>query len=314
MAENADQMSELKHALADQTEQIKALTAKLAALQGTVPTTAPEEIDLPCSSFTQWDEWLRANPQVSDKAFIRSIVDKALSQGVEDNFLGFAQPDRISVADDNFRETFLAHGMNPRLRAILHMLSEMRICGDSWTPRIYGTEALTPFALLLRGRFARYVGSEYAPSAADQGRIYPIPHQDITNLTFPDGGFDVVISNEVLEHVPFLERGLSEIARVLAPGGTLLATFPFAYFSETTLVRAALREDGSVDHLFEPEYHGNPMDPQGGSLVFQIPGWDILPMALNQGFRSATMHFVSSMSRGITGAEIAGVFILKAEK
>jgi SAM-dependent methyltransferase len=204
--------------------------------------------------------------------------------------------------------------MNARLRAVLHMLTEMKVCQDHWTPRIYGSEALTPFALLLRGRFARYIGSEYAPSEEDRARIYPVPHQDITNLTFPDGGFDLVVSNEVLEHVPSLERAFSEIARVLAPGGVLLATFPFAYFAEDTQVRAVLREDGTVSHLCEPEYHGNPMDPEGGSLVFQVPGWDVLPLALRQGFRSAAIHFVSSKACGITSAEVAGIFVLIAMK
>jgi hypothetical protein len=315
MAEAADRTMELQRTLVSRDERIEALTAQLAALRGTTPVTStPQEVDQAFTSFAQWNEWFKANPWASDKAYIASIVDRALLHGVEDGYLGFAQPDQISVTDENYRETFFAHGMNARLRAVLHMLTEMKVCQDHWTPRIYGSEALTPFALLLRGRFARYIGSEYAPSEEDRARIYPVPHQDITNLTFPDGGFDLVVSNEVLEHVPSLERAFSEIARVLAPGGVLLATFPFAYFAEDTQVRAVLREDGTVSHLCEPEYHGNPMDPEGGSLVFQVPGWDVLPLALRQGFRSAAMHFVSSKARGITGAELAGIFILKAVK
>lgn len=45
-------------------------------------------------------------------------------------------------------------------------------------------------------------------------------------LPFPDNHFDVVVSNQVFEHVPHLDRAFAEIARVLKPGGKLLALFP----------------------------------------------------------------------------------------
>jgi ubiquinone/menaquinone biosynthesis C-methylase UbiE len=45
-------------------------------------------------------------------------------------------------------------------------------------------------------------------------------------LDFPDGYFDVVVSNQVLEHVPDLEAVLDEIDRVLKPGGASLHLFP----------------------------------------------------------------------------------------
>jgi SAM-dependent methyltransferase len=47
-------------------------------------------------------------------------------------------------------------------------------------------------------------------------------------LPYEDGSFDVVISNQVFEHVPAaaLRDVLSDIARVLRAGGSLLASFP----------------------------------------------------------------------------------------
>jgi ubiquinone/menaquinone biosynthesis C-methylase UbiE len=42
-------------------------------------------------------------------------------------------------------------------------------------------------------------------------------------LPFEDGEFDVVIAAWMLFHVPDLARGLGEIARVLRPGGELIA-------------------------------------------------------------------------------------------
>ena len=47
---------------------------------------------------------------------------------------------------------------------------------------------------------------------------------DVQALPFPDDSFDAVLAAWMLYHVPDLDRGLSEIARVLRPGGRLVAT------------------------------------------------------------------------------------------
>jgi SAM-dependent methyltransferase len=47
---------------------------------------------------------------------------------------------------------------------------------------------------------------------------------DVQDLPFADDTFDLVVAAWVLFHAPDLDRGLAEIARVLAPGGRLLAT------------------------------------------------------------------------------------------
>jgi SAM-dependent methyltransferase len=46
---------------------------------------------------------------------------------------------------------------------------------------------------------------------------------DVQDLPFADGGFDVVVAAWMLYHVPDLERGIGELARVLRPGGRLVA-------------------------------------------------------------------------------------------
>jgi SAM-dependent methyltransferase len=46
---------------------------------------------------------------------------------------------------------------------------------------------------------------------------------DVQDLPFADVSFDMVVAAWMLYHVPDLRRGLAEIARVLVPGGTLVA-------------------------------------------------------------------------------------------
>jgi ubiquinone/menaquinone biosynthesis C-methylase UbiE len=47
----------------------------------------------------------------------------------------------------------------------------------------------------------------------------------VTDLPFPDASFDVVYSVKVLAHVPDIRKALSEMVRVTAPGGHIIAEF-----------------------------------------------------------------------------------------
>lgn len=118
----------------------------------------------------------------------------------------------------------------------------------------------------------------------------------------------------MLEHVPDLDSALADSARILVPGGKFIAIFPFAYASEEHVVRARLGEDG-IEFLAPPEYHGNPMNTEAGSLVFQLPGWGILDDARRVGFADACIVFWSSMERGFTaGPDLTGILLMVATR
>jgi SAM-dependent methyltransferase len=92
--------------------------------------------------------------------------------------------------------------------------------------------------------------------------------EDITSLTFKDNSFDLIVSSDVLEHVPDLERAFKETARVLRPGGAHLFTVPPR---SKTRVRAEVIA-GEIHHMLPPEYHLDPLCPKG-ILAF----WDVGP-------------------------------------
>lgn len=52
---------------------------------------------------------------------------------------------------------------------------------------------------------------------------------DVCDMPFPDNSFDAVFLIEVLEHVHNPPKALSEIYRVLKPGGTLIFSVPFVF-------------------------------------------------------------------------------------
>lgn len=66
--------------------------------------------------------------------------------------------------------------------------------------------------------------SEAAVEAA-RARGLEVLQADIEKLPFEDAAFDVVMCNWVLYHLPDLDLGLSELARVLRPGGRLVGVY-----------------------------------------------------------------------------------------
>ncbi|VAX23696.1 hypothetical protein MNBD_NITROSPINAE02-1758 [hydrothermal vent metagenome] len=58
---------------------------------------------------------------------------------------------------------------------------------------------------------------------------------DTTNLPVKDSSYDTVISNSVFEHIPNLDGALSEISRILKPGGRFIITIPSHHLSDMFL-------------------------------------------------------------------------------
>ena len=56
---------------------------------------------------------------------------------------------------------------------------------------------------------------------------------DVQDLESPDGAFDLVVTVDVLEHVDSPGKMMDELARVLAPGGLAVVTFPQTRFPLT---------------------------------------------------------------------------------
>ena len=110
--------------------------------------------------------------------------------------------------------------------------------------RRVGVEMLEEHAAVARGR-----GFEMFSADLDDG------------LPFADGEFDVVHANQVVEHVHRTDRFLSEIRRVLAPGGMVcISTNNLA--SWHNLFSLALGYQPMPMHVSDEVIIGNPLNPQ----------------------------------------------------
>ena len=104
----------------------------------------------------------------------------------------------------------------------------------------------------LAGKLARAPQVDYLSGDLDARRA--MLRMDITNISFPDSSFDVVLCSHVLEHVPDDLLALRQLHRVLKPGGWAVVMVPITVkktFEDDSIVEPVEREKlfGQADHV-----------------------------------------------------------------
>ena len=154
----------------------------------------------------------------------------------------------------------------PRHRALITAIREE--VGDLSGLRVFEPATHGPATAFIRDRAAEYVGSHYYPDV-ERGVMHNGHRvEDLEKLTFPDASIDLVVSQDVFEHVMRPDLAFAEIARVLRPGGRHIFTVPIWPIPET-VIRVRPTPDGGVEHLLPVMYHGDPVSD--GALV--ITDW-----------------------------------------
>ena len=181
-------------------------------------------------------------------------------------------------------------------RALLLGFSKLtkRLIPKSNAAVIFCYECTTSFyaglSKVMRGEYEgmTLIGSEFLGFDKKPGEVINnIRHEDALNLSFGNESVDVIISNDVYEHVPDVDLALQEVFRCLRRGGSLIFSIPFHRNNLTTHKRAEI-VNGQLVLLQEEIYHGNPVSEKG-SLVFYDFGWDILGYCKKAGFRDVYM-------------------------
>jgi len=116
-----------------------------------------------------------------------------------------------------------------RHRGYHALLDELEL--DAVTPLVRDREVLevgcgTGLILEKLARIARRAeGVDLSPGMLEHAkkRGLDVREGSATELPYPDASFDVAVSFKVLAHVPDIERALAEMARVVRPGGYVIA-------------------------------------------------------------------------------------------
>jgi SAM-dependent methyltransferase len=124
-----------------------------------------------------------------------------------------------------------------------------------------------------------YRVSEFYDGVLSGTDVNGVTCQDLEATTFRDATFDLVITEDVLEHVSDSERVCRELRRILRSGGYHVATLAVRWDQPRTVRRARL-VDGRVEHLLPAEYHGDPNRAEG-ALVFFDFGADVVERYLS---------------------------------
>ena len=124
----------------------------------------------------------------------------------------------------------------------------------------------------------------YEPLAARRVTLDAAPLRGVTvqgvadRLPFASGAFDTILATEVLEHVEDAEMAANEIARVLRPGGFVLATVPFLYPTH------------------EAPYDNRRFTHYGLRSLFERRGFDVVGLESKGGIPSVVAQFLVMMS------------------
>ena len=242
----------------------------------------------------------------------------------------------------NWRERMVCPSchMSNRQRLIASLVWQ-EIAQAETQQRIYLMEQTTPLYIWMRNRFKAHsiTGSEYFGKRFESGtlitpfdfqaswnarhplrslwhrfilsyamiRMGGIVHEDATGLSFGDKSLNIVVSDDVFEHIPSPEAAFAECARVLKPGGILFATIPFHSAADASVTRARV-DAGEITHFLPETYHGNPISDRG-SLVYTDFGWDIIDTMDACGFANTTVEVYRDVRCGHLGT---GLLVFRA--
>lgn len=187
-------------------------------------------------------------------------------------------------------------GCNSRMRYMID-----RVLRQGKGKKVYLYEQVTSTYRALEKMLPDLTGSEYLGNNIEGGTMIDgIMHQDAMQLSFAEESFDVMVSNDVFEHVADYHKAFTEAWRCLKPGGKLIFSVPICTIRTDTVTRAGMDAQGNVEYFMEPTYHENPISKEG-SLVFHDFSFDLVEHLKKAGFQDAYFVCYASAQKGYFG-------------
>ncbi|MDC8000592.1 glycosyltransferase [Aequorivita todarodis] len=164
-------------------------------------------------------------------------------------------------------------------------------------------------SVLLRKRAKDYLETQYFPNTPLGTFVNGIRCEDLEQQTFGDSVFDLVVTSDVMEHIYEPEKAFKEIYRTLKPGGAHIFSVPIINKHNATQRWANKGKDGNPEFLFEPEWHGNPVDKKGSPVTMHW-GFDIVDYIKKHTGAETKIVYIDDLHYGIR-AEYIEIVVMK---
>jgi len=150
----------------------------------------------------------------------------------------------------------------------------------------------------LKNNCEKYISTQYYPNLTLGTFKNKHRNEDLENQTFKDETFDLVITQDVMEHVYNPEKAFREITRTLKNGGAHIFTVPIVNKYNMTEVWATKGEDGEPVFLKTPEFHGSPINSKGSPVTMHW-GFDIIDFIRNKSGLDTKIEYIDNIDFGI---------------
>lgn len=167
-------------------------------------------------------------------------------------------------------------------------------------------------SVTLKRNVNQYIASQFYANKPLGSFVNGVRNENLENQTFEDESFDLVVTSDVMEHIYEPEKAFKEIHRTLKPGGAHIFSVPIINKHKPTQRWANKGKNGEPEFLFEPEWHGNPVDAKGSPVTMHW-GYDIVDFIKAQTGDDCHIEYIDDLKFGIR-AEYIEIIVAKKRR
>lgn len=162
----------------------------------------------------------------------------------------------------------------------------------------------------LKNECKNYIPSQYWPERKFDEIYDGFFNINLEKKHFKKDIFDLVITQDVFEHLYNPDKACKQIYRTLKKGGAHICTIPMVNKNKPTEQWSVMKKDELI-WLKEPEYHGNPVDDGGSPVSFHY-GYDLCFLVQKWSKFSCMMVSIDNLDLGIR-AEYNEVIVMRKD-
>lgn len=149
-----------------------------------------------------------------------------------------------------------------------------------------------------RDECKNYYASQYWPDKKRGELVDGIYNIDLEKQSsIKKNTFDLVVTQDVFEHLYNPHKAAKEIARTLKKGGAHIFTVPMVNKEKPTEKWSVIKKK-KIHFLYNEEYHSNPVDPEGSPVSYHY-GYDLAHLFYKWAKTPTAIVYIDDLSLGI---------------